>query len=176
MLPTERSGSEVILHLKNTAMKKLMLLSLLSMMFIAEMCLAGDLKSFAPPQDHVWINLKFIFHRPKFDCQRGFGICLIVTGGIDDQNMYPEKSKCIAKGQVNAKNQLVIEVKVTDLSQYDGGSALPFFQEKQSISILDPYTLPDETCKALGLAKSYTINPGLYPVSFGNGAYTIVFQ
>jgi hypothetical protein len=157
-------------------MKKFMLLSLLGMMLLVEMNFAGEVKSFSPPQDHVWINLKIIFHRPKFDCMRGFGICLIVSGGIEDQNIHPEKPKCIAKGQVNVKSQLVIEVKLNDLTQYDGGSTLPFFQEKQSISILDPYTLPDETCKALGLAKSYTIKPGLYPVSFGNGTYTIVFQ
>jgi hypothetical protein len=157
-------------------MKKIMLLTMLSMMLITSMNFAGEVKQFCPPQDHVWINLKFIFHRPKFDCQRGFGICLIVTGGIDDQSIYPDKPKCVARGQVNLKNQLVIEVKVTDLAKYDGGSALPFFQEKQTISILDSYTMPDETCKALGISQSYTIKPGSYPVSFENGTYTIVFQ
>ncbi len=157
-------------------MKKFMLLSLLGIMLFAEMSFAGEVKSITPPQDRVWISLKFIFHRPRFDCMRGFGICLIVSGGIEDQNIFPEKPKCIARGQVNLKNQLMIEVKATDLAKYDGGSTLPFFQEKQTLSILDPYTLPDETCKVLGLAQPFTIKPGNYPVSFDNGTYTIVFQ
>jgi len=156
-------------------MKKIMLLSMLGMIFLTEMSFASEMKlcNYAP--EGIWIKLLINFHRPRTNCQSGFGLCFVVTWGWEELNGFSEKNLCPVKGQLKERN-LFIEVNAADLTTYESGSTLTYFKEKTSISILDSYTLPDATSRALGSITPLTIKPGNYPVSFKNGVYTIVFQ
>jgi hypothetical protein len=157
-------------------MKKIMLLSMLGMLFFTQTSFAAEMNSCPTAPTGVWIKFLLNFHRPKMECKSGFGICLLVTAGIEDGSESAEKNLCQVRGQLNERNQLVIEVDESVLAKYEGGSALPYFKDKTSVSILDPYTLPDATCRALGSSTPLTIKPGNYPVSCENGVYRVVFQ
>jgi hypothetical protein len=157
-------------------MKKIILLSMLGMMFFSGTSFASEMKSSVSAPTGVWIKLLINFHRPKMECQRGFGLCFVFSWGFEELDGFSEKNLCLAKGQLNDRNQFIIEVDETSLTKYEGGSTLPYFKNKASISILDPYTLTDVTCRALGSSAPKTIKPGNYPVSYENGVYTIVFQ
>jgi hypothetical protein len=157
-------------------MKKIILLSMLAMMLFSGNSFATEMNSKAVAGPGVWFKLLINFHRPKMDCERGFGICFVFSWGIEEPDGYSEKNLCLAKGQINDRNQLIIEVSEASLASYENGSTLPYFKDKASISILDPYTFTDATCKALGSFAPKTIKPGNYPVSYQNGVYTIVFQ
>ena len=154
-----------------------MLISMLSMIFFSETTFATGVtpSSFAPAG--VWIKLLINFHRPKLDCASGFGLCFDVSWGFEENlGAYSAKNLCAVRGLLNSQNQLLIEVSEAALTSYDGGSALPYFKDKRTISIVDAYTLSDETCKALQSSSGITIRPGNYPLSYQNGVYTIVFQ
>ncbi len=153
-----------------------MLLIMLGVIFITDSSFATGVKSGLCAPTAVWIHLEFIFHRPKFDCERGFGICFAATAGIDRSGASSENRVCNVRGQLNERNQLLIEVDEVALTKYEGGSSIPYFKDKTSISILDPYILPEPACRALGATSALTIKPGNYPVSFQNGVYTVVFQ
>lgn len=158
-------------------MKKILLLSMLGIMFISESLFAVEMKSCPNPPTGVWIKIMVNLHRPKLDCERGFGICFAVSWGLEERPILgSEQNLCSMRGQINELNQLVLEVDETVLSKYEGGAALPYFKDKTSISILDPYTLPEATSRALGSSVPVTIKPGNYPVTFANGVYRVVFQ
>ncbi|MDP1620998.1 MAG: hypothetical protein Q8M08_01535 [Bacteroidales bacterium] len=157
-------------------MKKIMLLSMLGMVLFSELSNATEIKPCICAPAGIWIKLHINLHRPKFDCERGFGICAFVTAGFDKISSPSEKNLCLVRGQLNERNQLVIEIDETTLINYEGGSSVPYFKDKTSIPIMDPYTIPDATCRALGANTPLTIKPGNYPVSYQNGTYTIVFQ
>ncbi|MEI7500325.1 MAG: hypothetical protein WCK84_07730 [Bacteroidota bacterium] len=157
-------------------MKKIILLSLLGIIFLTETSFAEVTKSAAFAPTGIWIKLLVNFHRPKLDCQSGFGLCFAVSWGLEDNiDGYTEKNLCLVRGKLNERNQLVFEIDEVALNNYEDGAALSNFKAKSSISILDAYTLPDATCRALGSSRQFTIKPGNYPVSYENGVYTIVF-
>lgn len=157
-------------------MKKFMLLSMLGMLFFSQTSFATEMKSCTASPAGVWVKFLLNFHRPKMDCQSGFGLCLLVTAGIEVAGESTEQNLCLVRGQLNERNQFIIQVEEEALNKYEGGAALPFFKGKTSISILDPYTIPDGSCRALGLSAPLTIKPGNYPVSYENGVYEVVFQ
>ena len=65
-------------------MKKIMLLSMLSAFLFTETTNATELKSVTPPPTAVWVKFIINFHRPKMNCESGFGLCFDVTFGVDD--------------------------------------------------------------------------------------------
>jgi hypothetical protein len=124
----------------------------------------------------VWIKLLFNLHRPKKDCMSGFGFCIIFSWGFDKPVGPGEKNLCPGRGLLNDRNQLVIEIEESALAAYEDGSVVREFRGKEAITLIDPYQLPDVTCRALGSLKPLTIAPGIYPVTYRKGAYTVVFQ
>jgi hypothetical protein len=157
-------------------MKKIVLLSMLGLMFLNESLLAAENKSCTSPPAAVWIKLLITFHRPKFNCESGFSICLLVTWGLEAPVGSSEKKTCAARGLLNERNQLIVEVDEDALTKYEGGAALRYFKDKTSIPIPDPYAIPEATCRALGSTLPLIIRQGNYPVTFQNGVYTVVFQ
>ena len=156
-------------------MKKIILLSMLGMIFFTEMSFATEMKAIPNAPTGVWIKLLINLHRPKLNCERGFGICFIVSWGFENDKGSSEKNLCVVRGQLNGQSQLVIEIDEAALNKYESGIALPYFKDKTSITILDPYIIPESTCRALGSTTLLTIKPGNYPVTSRNGVYTIVF-
>jgi hypothetical protein len=157
-------------------MRKMMLLAMLGLMFLTETAFATGMKSVMAAPSAVWIKLEVIFHRPKFNCESGFGICVLVTAGIDGPGVSAENKSCNVRGMLNERNQLVLEIDEVALSKYENGAAYIYFKDKTSVAIPEPYTIPAATCRALGSATPLTIKQGNYPVSFHNGVYTVVFQ
>jgi hypothetical protein len=159
-----------------TAMKKYMLLTMMSVFLLAGSSEAADVCASPLRLPEVWIKLTIKFHRPKTDCQTGFGICFDLSAGIENPVGSNGRDVCPVRARLNDKNQLVLEVAETALTAYENGGSLPYFQGKTSVTIIDPYSLSAGTCKALGSSPPLTIKPGNYPVSFANGIYTVVFQ
>jgi len=124
----------------------------------------------------VWIKFIFNFHRPKLDCERGFGICFDIEWGFVDFSAPTAPKGCVVKGRVNELGQLVMEVSESDLMNYENGSTLPYFKNKNIITIVDAYTLSVASCKSLGMSSQFTIRPGDYPVTCKEGIYTVVFR
>ena len=150
---------------------------MLGVLFMTGNLFATELKSVLPSAgDGLVIDLKITFHRPKFDCQRGFGICLAVSATWNDSGNSGGNDFCYVKASVNERNQLIVEISEAALAKYEGGSSLPYFKDKTTIPILDPYTLPEETCRVLGVKPPQTIKPGNYPVTYQDGVYTVIFQ
>ena len=153
----------------------MMLLSILSLMILSQISFASEMKPVTCAPTGIWIKLLINFHRARTNCQSGFGLCFVVTWGVEEPEGFSAKNLCPVKGQLKEQN-LFIEVNEADLTTYENGSTLSYLRDKTSISILDPYTLTDATSRALGSNTPITIKPGTYPVSFQNGIYTIVFQ
>lgn len=149
---------------------------MLGMIFLVETSMGAGVKSPIYPPTGVWIKLNINFHRPKLNCERGFGICFLVSVGFEDMSGASERKLCPARGRINERNQLVVEIEETLLARYEGGSTLPNFKDKTTITLADPYTIPEPTCRALGSSTTLTIKPGSYPVSCNNNVYTVVFQ
>ena len=153
-----------------------MLFAMISIMLVMGESYATELKSVVPSPPGIWIRIDISFHRQKSNCKTGFGFCIDFTVGGDRPNFTSDQNLCPVKGQLNDKNQLIIEVTAEALANYEFGSTLPYFKDKTSIRIEEPYTLSAATCRALGAAMPVTIKAGSYPVSFANGIYTIVIQ
>ena len=157
-------------------MKKIIILTLLSIITIAGSIYADNHVAIPNPGDDLIINIRVVFHRPKFDCLRGFGICAFWNWQIEDTQLNDWDKFCPAKAYINDRNQLVVSVQEEYLNKYENGSTLPYFKDKTSISILDPFNIPDQTCKALGVVSPQAIKPGNYPVTYSDGIYTVIFQ
>ncbi|MEI7662363.1 MAG: hypothetical protein WCK34_09205 [Bacteroidota bacterium] len=157
-------------------MKKIIFILVMGVMMLIGNANAAGWASPVPSPPGFWVKFEVSFFRPKTDCKSGFGVCTDVTMGIDKTAGSAEQNLCPVRGQLNERNQLVVEVSEEALSNYMMGVTLPYFKGKTSITILDPYTLSPATCKALGSAVPLTIKPGSYPVSFTSGVYTVVFQ
>jgi len=157
-------------------MKKLMLFVLMGLLTVQEGVHATSVQPALWMPAGVWIKLEVIFHRPKFNCETGFSICAIFTAGIDASGQGSERQTCQVRGQLNERGQLVLEIDEVLLSKYEGGTAFRYFKDKTSVSIPDPYILPEPTCRALGSATPLVIKPGNHPVSFSNGVYSVTFQ
>lgn len=158
-------------------MKKLILFSVLSLMLISGSIYADDLIAIPTSSPSAWVNIRITFHRPKLECKRGFGLCFEFTIGFED-NMSgaSDYNTCPVKAQLNDKNQLILQIEERELTKYEGGSTLPFFKDKTSITLEDPFTLSGATSKVLGSSTPLTIRQGIYPVTYSGGVYTVIFQ
>jgi hypothetical protein len=157
-------------------MKRMIVLSMLGILLFTGTSRATGTIAPPPAPLGVWIKLSIVFHRPKKDCVSGFGICFMVTAGIDKPVGPGQGNLCPGRGLLNDRNQLVVEIDESALAAYEDGSVLHNFRGKDMITIPDPYPLPDVTCRALGSLRPLIIEPGNYPVTYKKGTYTVVFQ
>ncbi len=169
----EQTGGQ---HQKSATMKK-MLIVLAGMLLLSPAAVMATSVAFTSAPTGVWVKLEINLHRPKFNCERGFGICFLVSAGFNNENSgTPHESLLPARARVNERDQLTVEIAETALTRYDGGAALPFFRNRNTVSIQDPYEIPESTCRTLGLKSPRFIKPGTCPVSYKSGVYTVVFQ
>jgi hypothetical protein len=159
-------------------MKKYFLLSILGIFMLPILVSASEvIVASASPSPDIVICLRIIFHKPKYDCERGFGLCLDGTVGLEGGGSSASAEKtCPVKMQLNQKNQLILEVTEVALKEYENGSTLPYFEGKTSITFDESYPVPQEICRQLGTNQSLTIKAGTYPVTYSKGTYTVVFQ
>lgn len=157
-------------------MKKLFCFSLILVTLLSGIVMGAEPAPKPAPTPGLNFVFKILFKRPKMNCERGFGICLITSIYWGEYSNLKEPECCLAAMSLDERNQLTVSVKEQSLMKYDGGSALPYFKDKTSVTIPDPYPLPEETCKALGAKPPLTIKPGTYPVTLADGIYTVVFQ
>jgi|WetSurMetagenome_2_1015567.scaffolds.fasta_scaffold72832_2 hypothetical protein len=155
-------------------MKKFILLSLLTILFtglFAGSAFAMEMKPVSSCPAGIWIKILVTFHKPKHDCKTGFGICFETTWGIEAPSTGGQM--CLVRAQINGQNQLILEVTEEALASYEGGSTLPNFKNRNSITLDDPFTLSAATSKALGSPTPVTIKAGTYPLSNVNHTYTV---
>ena len=124
----------------------------------------------------VWIKIIINFHRPKLQCQKGFGICLDFQWGTSENPSGPGNSGCIAEVRVNNANQLELLVSEDDLKNYENGFALSYFRSG-SFTLEEPYTFSAGVSGLLGTGKPVTVGNGTYPVVYNPSAktYTATF-
>ena len=127
------------------------------------------------PSFAVWIKIIINFHRPKTQCQSGFGICLDFEVGTQKATV-PVTGLCPVQARINAAGQLELMVYEQDLVKYENGFALSYFNNG-SLTFEDPYTFSDPVSKQLGAERQLTIKPGTYPVvrDKAAGTYTVTF-
>jgi len=161
-------------------MKKIITVCLLSVLMLAGNVKAGNNSVFnvtpGPSASFaVWVKVIITFHRPKFDCQTGFGLCFDIQFGTEKGSGYTG-ALCPAQVRINAAGQLELMVAEADLLQYENGFALSYFKSG-SLTFEDPYTFSDAVTKLLGSDRNITIKPGTYPVVHDVSArtYTVVF-
>jgi len=133
-----------------------------------------DALSFCSPVG-IWVRLTITFHRPKYDCLRGFGLCFELDGGLNDGAGASSETGCPIKMKIE-NNQLILSVLESSLKVYENGSTLPYFKDKTFITIEDYTELPPGLTRNLGSSTPIIIKPGKYPVTFKDGIYTVVFQ
>jgi len=161
-------------------MKKLVFACLLGMLMSAGAVKAGSMIPFymnsgPVPVYSFWVKFIFTFHRPKLDCQSGFGICFSVDYGVNKPG-GAGNTGCIAEARISTANQLELKVSEDDLQNYESGFALPYFKSG-SITLEDPYSFPEASGKKLGSGKILTLPAGTYPVIYNASArtYTVTF-
>jgi hypothetical protein len=157
-------------------MKKYFLCMMVALISFSSIAPASEPVLVPQPTPGLNFVFKVIFKRPKFNCERGFGICFITSVYWGENANQNEPECCLASIDLNERNQLSISVRETSLTKFDGGAALPYFKDKTSLTIPDPYPLPEETLRALGTKQPLTIKPGTYPVTYEDGIYTVVLQ
>jgi hypothetical protein len=123
----------------------------------------------------VWVKIHMKFHKPKYGCENGFGICFEVTAGIDGP-ITNDRNLCPVNAEINELNQLILVVTEADLVSYENSSTLPYFRDKTSITLDEPFTFSPETTKRLGATKQITIKAGTYSVQFSDKSYRITIQ
>jgi hypothetical protein len=155
-------------------MKKIAIIMIISLLGIQGLSIAGEL-SMKSPELGVWIKIHLKFHKPKLDCEKGFGFCFVFSGGIDGPMKLDEKV-CQIKAKLDELNQLVFEISEDDLINYDNGSTLPYFKDQKSITLDESYTLSPETCRHLGTSNPITIKAGTYLLRYSNKTYTVIFK
>ncbi len=155
-------------------MKKIMLIVITGLVFLTQNIFGAEAKPLMPFK--IWFRVDIIFHRPKLNCERGFGLCFLGSSGFENPVGTINKETCSGKIMLDEGNRLVLEVAESELARYEGGTALPNFKEKTSITLHDPYTLPPNLCKQLGAPGPLVIKPGTYPVTNSERVYRVVFQ
>jgi len=163
-------------------MKKIALLILANVLLFSGFTLASEMQSktdYSPlsvtAPVGVWVKLTIIFHRPKRDCLKGFGLCFNIEWGIDGAGSPNEVKGCPVNMKIE-NNQLIMQVKESDLQNYEQGSTLTYFKDKTSMTLEDLTELPPGITRELGSSTPIVIKPGTYPVTYQNGIYTVVFQ
>ena len=157
-------------------MKKIKTFSVIaSFLFISQLLLTEHGLA-CSPNAGIWVKFQFTFHRPKLDCLKGFGLCLDITSGFDGSGKISAEKACPVRALITENKQLIVEITEEDLSIYEGGSTIPYFRGKTSITLEDPYTLSAETTRALGFQSPVTIKAGTYPLKYEHRVYTVIFQ
>jgi hypothetical protein len=155
-------------------MKKIVILMIISLLGIQGLSMASEVTSKSTDVG-IWIKIYLKFHRPKYECERGFGFCFDVTAGIE-KGINPDEKVCPVKAKLDQMNQLVFEISEYDLIKYEKATTLPYFKDKSSITLEEAYSLSPETCRYLGSSNPITIKAGTYPLKYSNKTYTIIFQ
>lgn len=162
-------------------MKKHVLLILTNLLLFTGVSLAMDFHSlpgssamaFTSPVG-VWVKLTIIFHRPKLQCLKGFGICFDLNYGIEKEDPTIGEEGCPVSMQLD-KSHLKLQVTESALKTYESGGSLQYFQGKPTITLEDDTEIPLEVSRELGSSSPLMIKAGSYPVSFQNGAYIVTF-
>jgi hypothetical protein len=157
-------------------MKRYFLCAMIALVFFSSAVPAAEPIPVTPPEPGLNFVFKIIFKRPKMNCERGFGICLLTSVYWGEYSNLNEPECCLASVSLNERNELSISVRESSITKYDGGSAIAYFKDKTSITIPDPYPLPEEALRALGTKVPLTIKPGTYPLVYEDGIYTVVLQ
>jgi hypothetical protein len=157
-------------------MKKMLLLSLMGLFLFSGSLMAAGSYSAPAKAPGPWINIKIIFHKRSTECQYGFGLCVMLSAGWGEKTLSTEKPACGARISLNEKNQLILEVKEDELLTYERGGTLPYFKGKEFITLEESYLLPADISRSLGASSPLQIKPGIYPVKFLDGIYTVVIQ
>jgi hypothetical protein len=158
-------------------MKKIIAICLISMLTFAGAVHAGEYTSASvnpgpSPFCSVWIKLIITFHRPKTQCQTGFGICFDVEVGID-KAAGSGSGQCPAQARINTAGQLELMVSEGDLLKYENGFALPYFKSG-TLTFEDSYNFSEPVARKLGMMSQVTIKPGSYSVVFDASARTFL--
>lgn len=121
----------------------------------------------------VWIKIIINFHRPKTQCQSGFGICLDFEVGTQKAG---GSGLCPAQARINEAGQLELKVTEADLLNYENGFALTYFRNG-TFTLEDPYTFSDPVSRLLNFDGQITVKPGSYPVIYSASSrdYTVTF-
>jgi|GEM_PF-363677 len=163
-------------------MKKHVLLILTNLLLFTGVSFATDFHSlpgssamaFTSPVG-VWVKLTIIFHRPKLQCLREFGLCFNINFGTEKEDPVIGEGGCPISMQLD-KGQLQLRVTHSALKNYESGNTLQYFQEKSSITLEDDTELPESLSRELGASIPIVIKAGNYPVQFQDDAYIITFQ
>lgn len=158
-------------------MKKIITICLLSTLMLAGAVQSGksnnvNLNPGAAAAYSVWIKITINFHRPKMQCQSGFGICLDFEAGLSKPY---GGGLCPVQARINAAGQLELSVTQDDLQKYENGFALPYFKS-ETLTIEDPYTFSDPVTRQLGLDRQLTVKPGSYPVEYDASTRTFTVK
>lgn len=163
-------------------MKKQIVLTLVSVLLLSGASFATEMQSCTGESPvavkapvGVWVKVTVIFHRPKLDCLKGFGFCFNVNWGIEGGGSVNDERGCPVTMRLES-NQLTMQVTEKELSIYEGGTTLPYFEGKTSITLEDPAELPPGITRELGSSTPIVIKPGTYPVSYQNGIYTVIIH
>ncbi|MEI8004628.1 MAG: hypothetical protein WCI48_00365 [Bacteroidota bacterium] len=156
-------------------MKKIIAICLVSMLTAAGAVHAGQYVSAnvnpgPSPCYSVWIKLIITFHRPKLQCQSGFGICFDIEVGTD-KAAGSGSGQCQAQARINAAGQLELMVSEGDLQKYESGFALPYFRSG-TLAFEDPYTFSEPVARKLGTLSQVTIKSGSYTVVYDASAHS----
>jgi hypothetical protein len=161
-------------------MKKIITLCIVSILMSAAMLQASNngstITNPGPSASYsVWIKIIINFHRPKTNCESGFGICLDFEVGTAKAT-GSGAGLCPAQARINDSGQLEIMVSEADLLNYENGFALTYFR-KGAITLDDPYTFSGPTSRLLNFDRQVLVKAGTYPVVYdaSSRTYTVTF-
>ena len=156
-------------------MKKITVLTIVGLLLFSGASYATEMKSTSlNAPSGVWITLHLKFHKPKWDCERGFGLCFNITWGIERGAKSRSETECPVKMKLD-NNQLIMEVEESDLQKYEQGTSLAYFNGKSTITLDENTEIPPSYCRQLGSSRPIVIKSGTYPVTYKDNIYTIVF-
>ena len=156
-------------------MKKVILTLLLGSLILGNSLSAAETAPTPSSPAGVWIKLIINFHKPKFDCERGFGFCFDIEWGLQE-GAPSAPAGCLVRAKIDERKIMVMEIAEADLLAYENGTTLPYFKNQKAIMLDESFTFSEKSSKALGESNRFTIKPGTYPVTYKNGIYTVVFK
>ena len=156
-------------------MKKITVLIVVGLLLFSGASFATEMKSISPNAPiGIWVTFHIKFHKPKWDCERGFGLCFHVNWGIEKGEKPIGETLCPVKMKLD-NNQLIMEVRESSLKIYENGTTLPYLNGKSSITLDEKTELPPSYLQQLGSPRPIVIKAGTYPVTYKDNIYTIVF-
>jgi len=156
-------------------MKKFMITLLLGSLILGNSLSAAEVVPIPSAPAGVWIKLIINFHKPKFDCERGFGFCFDIEWGFQE-GAPSAPAGCLVRAKIDEHKEMVMEIAEADLLTYENGTTLPYFKNQKAIILDESFTFSEKSSKALGESNRFTIKPGTYPITYKNGIYTVVFK